>query len=289
MAYWEKMKLEEAQSMYKGLGYQVEKEIGSGGFKQVFRATYEATHSVALKIMHLEGSDLDIRARREVKLMTEISSPYVAKIVDFNFGSKDYEAYIAEEYISDVSLLDRLKMSPPLNIREIIRITDNIFQALLKCAAKGIVHRDVKPNNLLLRPNGDAVLTDFGLARSSDDSTITPSGIEIGTYLYAPPEFIRTNSQSTDETSDLFSLGIILYMLLTNRHPFIQSIQGSSRDQKIQEMLTATAVTPHKENQSIPISLSKFVMKLIERQRASRYPSTQRAYERFKIVSEEVG
>jgi serine/threonine protein kinase len=271
--------------MYEGLGYQVEEEIGSGGFKQVFRAKYKG-QTVALKAMHLEGSDLDIRARREVKLMTEINSLYIAKIIDFNFGSKDYEAYITEEYISDVSLWNRLEESS-LTTQEAMNITDNIFQALLECASRRIVHRDVKPSNILLRDSGDAVLTDFGLARPQDESTMTPWGIEIGTFPYAPPEFIRYDSQLIDQTSDVFSLGIIIYMLLTGKHPFISAGQ-MEREQRVREMLEATAIPPHDENPSINVKFSKFVMKLIERERANRYPTTEYAYQRFKKVLEEL-
>lgn len=278
MPHWMPLTTEQANEMYGFLGFTVYEIIGSGTFKQVFRADYRGSE-IALKIMRLQGGQIEQRNRREIELMHEINSPYVAKVIDFNFGGLNYEPYVAEEYISGKSL-DKWLKEDNLTLQNLLKIMDDIFKALLECASRNIVHRDVKPQNILIRANQDAVLTDFGLARPLNESTITASGITIGTVAYAPPEFIRYKSNQISQTSDLFSLGIMAYWILTATHPFIH-VDDIPYDI---QMLENKAVPAHEIDNSIPIELSKFIMKLIRREPLDRYSSTHRAYTKFRKI-----
>ncbi|MAS33563.1 MAG: hypothetical protein CL610_06125 [Anaerolineaceae bacterium] len=280
MIPWTEMTIDEAQAMYGRLGYVIEQVPPQrGSFKQVFRAQYKNS-LVALKVLHRLDGELYKRTQREVDLMMEIDSRYVAKVLDYNFGAPGYKGYIAEEYISGISL-DAKARQRGLRQDEMFHIIDNIFQALLilESANHNVVHRDVKPSNIMMRENGDAVLTDFGLARALDESTITSSGMQIGTLRYSPPEFLHYHSGSVDQTSDLFSLGIMFYEFLSSHHPFLDPNNGGSL---AEQMLKSPPKPLDMVNPSIDPKLARFVMRLIERDRVNRYPSIAEAYNRFK-------
>lgn len=275
---WEPLSLAEAQNAYGPLGFEIVQEIGSGGYKQVFRAVYKA-QPVAFKVLHnVEDVNIDIRRRKEVTLMQEIASPHVAKIFGFNFGGDSYEAYLAEEFIDGPSL-ESLISEGSVTIELTLQIMDNIFRALGECAKRQIVHRDIKPENILLREDGNAVLTDFGLARKMEDSPITESGGIVGTLHYAPPECILYQRDLVDEKSDLFSLGIMSYYLLSGHHPFSGRVDGKAG---IDDMLHKEAEPLIDVQHEVGQELSDFVMRLIRRDISERYPTVERAYKKFK-------
>lgn len=278
--------LEAARAMYAPLGYEILSELTTkGGFKQVFLANYKDI-KVAFKVLHVpkdrDFARLEIRVPREATIMASLDSPYIAKLIDYNFGGLNHEAYLAEEYIEGSSLAEHLKKAR-LNKQQLFQLIDEIFQALTVCAKHRIVHRDLKPDNIMLRPNGTAVLTDFGLARPLDDSTITVTGMVIGTIPYAAPEFLGYTTGTMDETSDLFSLGIIIYEIITGRHPFIPT-KGYGAEEQIRLMREAVALPPHEIDNSIPLDFSQFVMRLLRRDRGERY-QLKRAYEKFKQIA----
>lgn len=277
--------------MYRNLGFEIQRVLDSGAFKTVFLAQYHGV-PVALKVLDVNRGEyraqLEWRASREVRLMAGIDSPFVAKVFDFSLGGMQFDAYIAEEFIGGPSL--RTKMdSGSIGYFEILDIMDDVFQALLVCASQPepIIHRDVKPSNIMLRENGQAVLTDFGLARTKEDSTVTVSGMTIGTLKYAPPEFIHFNSGLLDDTSDLFSFGVMCYEMLTGEHPFITE-EPVSREDAVRMMYETDPVPVHQKNAHVSVELSRLIMRLIRRQRGERYPSVEHSYSRFqKIRSKE--
>ncbi len=277
------MNLDDVQVMYCKRGYQIEREIGVGGYKRVFLANYEGGQ-IALKVFHQDHNgyhtDLEKRALREIKAMASISSPFVAKILDFSLGDSQYDAFIAEEFIPGESLNDRMKKGKIIQSTA-IQMMDNIFQALIECATRNIIHRDIKPANIMLRNDDTAVLTDFGLARAAGDSTITPSGAIVGTLIYAAPECLNYSKTRLHETSDLYSFGIVCYELLTGEHPFVPNLYALERDEIVQRMLYGQPVAAQEKNNHIPQPLSRFVMKLLRRQVADRHSSIQDAYNRF--------
>lgn len=197
--------LDRAKGMYAPLGYDIIDEISTkGGFKQVFLAMYKG-NKVAFKVLHMPNvqdyARLEIRIPREATIMASLNSPYIAKLIDYSNGGLNHEPYLAEEYIEGSSLAEELKKGQ-MNRPTLFKLIDDIFQALLICTEHRIVHRDLKPDNIMLRTDGTAVLTDFGLARPLDDSTITVSGMVIGTIRYAAPEFLGYTTGNMDETSE---------------------------------------------------------------------------------------
>lgn len=282
MPSWERMTIKQANEMFGGIGCEVLQDINNGTFKQVFRAKYKG-QIVALKVIRQEG--LDFRNRREIIAMESINSPYVAKIINFSLGSSEYLPYVIEEFVPGASLQEKWDFQI-VSVQEFFPLFADIFQALLACASNKIVHRDVKPQNILLRDSGNAVLTDFGLARLLDESTITAVGTRIGTLAYAPPEFINYRSENISETSDLFSVGVMAYWMLTGKHPFLTLDAHDPKPTDLQ-MLENEAIPLEEFGESFSPLLSDFIMFLIQRQPADRYPSTDFAWKQFQRIRQE--
>lgn len=280
----------DAQSMFADFGYTIEEELSNGAFKQVFRASRDGQH-YAFKVLHHDRHEeirqqLILRSEREVASMAHLKSPYIAKVIEYSAGGmqagKASKPFIVEEFLSGGSLEPILKSGNYAH-SQVIHWSDNILQALLTCEESGLYHRDIKPANILLRDGKIAVLTDFGLARPIDASTLTTTGISVGTPMYAPPEQLMYDKNVVDHTSDLFAFGIMLYQFLAGspHHPYIY---GNSPNSAIHQMLKADARPITDVKPSINKKLSYFVMRLIRRERAKRFASVQVAYREFQKV-----
>lgn len=272
--------LDDAIEMFRPLGYEVIRPCGSGGFKQVFEAVH-LDNRIALKVF---SQDADFRAGREIDIMSSLSSPYIARVFDYSRGSRGIRPYISEEFISGQSLGERMALED-FDLKKTIRILDDILKALLVCEQNRIVHRDIKPGNIMLRENDQAILTDFGLARPLDISTVTGSGIIVGTIEYASPECLEYSSSNLDSTSDLFSLGITAYYMLSKNHPFIRGF-STDRNKHFIEMQNNTAIPISTLMPNLPPRVSKFIMKLIEKDRYRRIPSVEIAKEMLDEIKD---
>ena len=200
--------------------FRVERELGRGGMGVVWLA-HDLTldRPVALKLIRLEHADETGRARfvREARSATKLSHPNVVTV--YEAGTHDGELYIAMEYIPGTTLRDMLARGGPLPVPRFARLAADLAGALAAAHARGILHRDIKPGNVLVAPDGTAKLADFGLARSldieADDQTtiekLTKSGAVMGTPAYLAPE--QLVGSPADERSDLFALGLLLYEL----------------------------------------------------------------------------
>ena len=200
-------------------GYIILRQLGRGGMATVYLATQESVQrDVALKVMSptlLVDPDFGERFLREARIAAKLHHRHVVAVHDVG-RSGDYH-YIAMEYIGGGPLLD--KDGKPRPVPFALRAIREIALALHYAHAKGFVHRDVKPDNVLMREDGSAALTDFGIARASDSAThMTRTGTVIGTPHYMSPEQAR--GRQLDGRSDLYSLGIVLYELLVGRVPF---------------------------------------------------------------------
>jgi serine/threonine-protein kinase PpkA len=200
-------------------GYIILRQLGRGGMATVYLATQESVQrDVALKVMSptlLADPDFGERFLREARIAAKLHHRHVVAVHDVG-RSGDYH-YIAMEYIGGGALLD--KDGKPRAVPFSLRAIREIAMALHYAHAKGFVHRDVKPDNVLMREDGSAALTDFGIARASDSAThMTRTGTVIGTPHYMSPEQAR--GRQLDGRSDLYSLGIVLYELLVGRVPF---------------------------------------------------------------------
>ena len=202
--------------------YQVESEIGRGGNARIFLARDPEGRQVALKILHPEllVSVAADRFLREIKLASRLSHPHIARLLDS--GERDWLVYYVMDFVDGQTLRERLDSSRQLSIAETLRIASDLLDALDHAHQQGIIHRDVKPANVVLSAQG-AILLDFGIARAvvaSGSDQLTRSGIAVGTSTYMSPEQI-TAVTDIDHRCDIYSLGCVLYECLAGQAPFV--------------------------------------------------------------------
>ncbi|MGH2887386.1 MAG: protein kinase domain-containing protein, partial [Solirubrobacteraceae bacterium] len=200
--------------------YRLEARIGSGGMSTVYRATDETLQrQVAIKLMNREiatDSDQLERFRREGRAVAQLSHPHIVGVIDY--GEDDNRPYIVFEYVEGETLKERIRRTGRLPTTEAVAYAIEIARALVAAHARHIVHRDVKPQNVLIDEEGSAKVTDFGIARTLDEEGLTADGRVLGTTDYVSPE--QALGRPVTGQSDLYSLGIVLYEMLTGEVPF---------------------------------------------------------------------
>ena len=200
--------------------YRLEEKIGSGGMSSVYRA-FDPTLErwVAIKLMHRDIStdpDQLERFRREARAVAQLNHPHVVTVIDA--GEDDGTPYIVFEYVEGETLKDRIRrIGPPAGVRGGGLRDRDRPRALVRPRAR-LVHRDVKPQNVLIDRDGRAKVTDFGIARSLEAEGLTATGRVLGTTDYVSPE--QALGHEVTEQSDIYSLGIVLYEMLTGEPPF---------------------------------------------------------------------
>ncbi len=220
--------------------YDIERLIGKGGFGVVFKAyDSELNRVVAIKALapHLMSSGAARqRFAREAQASAAIVHDHVVPIYDV--VSQDDACYFVMQYIPGPSLQERVDRRGPLPVEDILRIASQMAAGLQAAHDQGLVHRDVKPGNVLLEESVDRVLiSDFGLARTADDASLTHSGAITGTPHYMSPE--QALGETIDGRSDLFSLGSVIYFMATGHPPFRAADHGRAASH-----LPATAPHP---------------------------------------------
>ncbi|HUD18363.1 MAG TPA: protein kinase [Acidimicrobiales bacterium] len=200
--------------------YRLEARIGSGGMSTVYRAFDEILErQVAVKLMNREiASDSDQleRFRREARAVAQLSHPHVVGVIDA--GEDDGRPYIVLEYVEGETLKERIRRQGRLPVTEAVAYAIEIARALGAAHSRHIVHRDVKPQNVLLDQEGSAKVTDFGIARTLEEDGLTADGRVLGTTDYVSPE--QALGQHVTGQSDLYSLGVVLYEMVTGEVPF---------------------------------------------------------------------
>ena len=200
--------------------YRLDAQIGSGGMSTVYRAFDSVLERrVAVKLMHREiAADTDQleRFRREARSVAQLSHPHIVGVIDA--GEEDGRPYIVFEYVEGETLKDRIRRMGRLPIDEAIAYAIEIARALGAAHARHIVHRDVKPQNVLIDEEGSAKVTDFGIARSLDEEGLTAEGRVLGTTDYVSPE--QALGHDVNGQSDIYSLGVVLFEMLTGDVPF---------------------------------------------------------------------
>jgi predicted Ser/Thr protein kinase len=202
--------------------YELEELVGSGGMSAVYRAHDRLLErKVALKILHQRyGEDAEYleRFRREARAVAQLAHPNIVTVIDR--GEDEERQFIVFEYIDGDDLKQLVERSGPLPVDQVVRLGLDVARALAFAHERGIVHRDVKPQNVLLNGDGQAKVTDFGIARSLDvERGVTQTGTVLGTSNYIAPE--QASGQPVDERSDVYSLGVVLFELLTGDVPFV--------------------------------------------------------------------
>jgi serine/threonine-protein kinase len=201
--------------------YELEELVGTGGMSSVYRARDAMLERhVALKILHeYHGADAETleRFRREARAVAQLSHPNIVTVIDR--GEEDGRQFIVFEYVDGENLKELIERSGPLPIRRALELTVEIGGGLAFAHQHGLVHRDVKPQNVILNGDGKAKVTDFGIARSLDvEHGVTQTGTVMGTSNYIAPE--QASGQPVDALTDVYSLGVVLFELLTGEVPF---------------------------------------------------------------------
>jgi eukaryotic-like serine/threonine-protein kinase len=213
-------RLERLSSTVLSGRYRLESKLGSGGMSTVYLAVDEVLdRPVAIKLLHREISeeaDQLERFRREARAAARLSHPNLVGVIDA--GEDDGRPYIVFEYIKGRTLKRRLQEEGRLPVDEAVAYAIEIGRGLTAAHARKLVHRDVKPQNVLIDPDGRAKVTDFGIARSLEAHGLTATGRVLGTTDYVSPE--QAMGEDVDERSDVYSLGVVLYEMLTGDVPF---------------------------------------------------------------------
>jgi eukaryotic-like serine/threonine-protein kinase len=250
--------------------YDVEREIGKGGNARIFLARDPSGLRVALKILHPEllVSVAADRFLREIRLASQLDHPHIAKLLDS--GERDWLIYYVMSYIEGATLREYLDTSSRLSIVETLRIAGDLLDALSHAHGLGIIHRDVKPANVVVSAEG-AILLDFGIARAvaaSGTDQLTRSGIAVGTSTYMSPEQI-TAATSIDHRCDLYSVGCLLYECLAGQPPFYHRNEAVV----LQLHLTQAAPDVRTIRSDTPAELALAIARALAKNPADRWPS----------------
>ena len=203
--------------------YRLIQPLGSGGMSSVFRAVHDETgHEVAVKVLPrtlARNPTLLQRFLREAKNAEALEHPNIVAIYDRGFDNGRH--YLVLEFVAGGDLHERVRETGPLPVAEAVRVIRSAAEGLDYASGRGVIHRDVKPANLLLTPEGRVKIIDLGLAlqAEAEDERVTRDGTTVGTVDYMAPEQAR-DSRATSERSDIYSLGCTFYFLLTGSPPF---------------------------------------------------------------------
>jgi len=249
--------------------YEIREIIGVGGMAVVYKA-YDNIDDriVAVKILKeefLANEEFRRRFKNESKAIAVLSHPNIVKVYDVSFG--DRLQYIVMEYIEGITLKEYIEQQKVINWKESVHFATQILRALQHAHDKGIVHRDVKPQNILLLQNGNIKVTDFGIARFSRSETRTMTESAIGSVHYISPEQAR--GEITDDKADIYSVGVVLYEMITGELPF----QSDSAVSVAIMQLQADAKKPREINSSIPLGLEQITMRAMQKSPKERYQS----------------
>ncbi len=262
--------------------YEIHELIGVGGMANVYRCTDTLDdREVAIKILkdeYLNNEEFIRRFKNESKAIAMLSHQNIVKVYDVSFG--DMIQYIVMEYIDGITLKEYIDQQGIIEWKDALHLTTQVLKALQHAHECGIVHRDIKPQNIMLLQDGSIKVTDFGIARFSDKATRTMTEQAIGSVHYIAPE--QAKGDVTDGKTDIYSVGVMLYEMLTGRLPF----DGESAVSVALMQLQSTPKRPREINPGIPIGLEQITMRAMQKQPEDRYASAAEMLsdiERFRL------
>lgn len=264
--------------------YELIDKIAEGGMARVYRGRdLLLKRTIAVKVLkdQMTGDAAFIRRfEREAQSAAALSHPHIVNIYDV--GEEDGIYFMVMEYVDGKNLKDYIREKGSLSAPEAIKITRQIAEALEQAHAAGVVHRDIKPQNILFSLEGKIKVTDFGIAIAGDGVTVTVGDQIIGSVQYISPEQAR--GELAGKQSDLYSLGIVMYEMVTGKVPFIAESPVALAMKHIQEQI----VPPRRVVESIPEALEEIILKAVAKDSAERYGTAAELLEDL-FYSEERG
>ena len=255
--------------------FVIQRAIGAGGMGEVYLAEdARLRRRVALKVLapHLATDEsAGKRLLREARTAAALEHPNICAV--YEVGEADGHGFVAMQYVEGQNLAERLQLAP-IELRDAISIAAQIANALAEAHGRGIVHRDVKPQNVMISSTNHVTVLDFGLAKATAPAAVTEqtatgltrAGVVSGTWLYMSPEQAR--GDVVDERSDVFSFGVLLYELVTRTHPFAQDSWADS-------LAAMLAADPRPVATPLPPELRRILRKCLEKDRARRYQTAR--------------
>ncbi len=254
-----------------GERYRIIDTLGEGGMANVYLAEdIILQRKVAVKILRLDlrnEPQTQARFQREALATSELSHPNIVSVLDV--GTDHGLPYMVMEYVDGPDLKDYIRENSPLDLREVIRIMDQILSAVALAHKHNVIHRDLKPQNILMDKRGNIKIADFGIAVALNQSSITQTNSVMGSVHYMSPE--QTRGGLVTKQSDIYSLGIILYELITETVPFNGDTPVSIALKHAQEPIPSI----RKKDRSVPQALENVVLKATAKDPRDRYPSAQ--------------
>ncbi|MFL5803914.1 MAG: protein kinase domain-containing protein, partial [Roseiflexaceae bacterium] len=251
--------------------YELEQKIGEGGMARVYRGRdTRLNRRIAVKVLHSHyASDPGFlqRFHHEAQAAANLRDPNIVDVYDVGLDGDIH--YIVMEYVEGSDLKALLARSGPLPVEQAVPIAEAVAHGLSAAHRVGLVHRDIKPQNIIVGPGGQVKITDFGIAKSALSTAMTETGVTFGTADYISPEQAR--GQPATPRSDIYSLGVTLYEMLTGRLPFI----GDGSIAVAMQHVAAEPPPPRMINPRIPPALEALVLRAMSKEPESRPASAQ--------------
>ncbi|MFC2158516.1 protein kinase [Acidobacteriota bacterium] len=264
--------------------YQVIEELGQGGMGRVYKVLdMEIKEKVALKLISpaiaSEKKTL-LRFRNELKVARQISHKNVCRM--YHFGEDKGTYFITMEYVPGEDLKSTIRRIGQLQIEKSIAIAKQVCEGLFEAHRMGVIHRDLKPRNIMIDQFGNAKIMDFGIARAIKSKGITKEGMAIGTPEYMPPEQVK--GENTDRRSDIYSIGVTLFEMVTGKVPF----EGDSSLSIAVKHKTEPPPNPSDLNYMVSEQLSRLILKCLEKDMDKRFQTTEELCEALSKVEEDI-
>lgn len=246
--------------------WRLVEQVGRGGMATVYRGlpaeSLEVTEPVAIKVIQTqmaEQADFKARFAREIEVSKNLVHPNIVRLLEH--GSQDAQLYLVQEFLDGGTLRQKLQL--PISEQRMLEVMKPVFEAVAYAHGQGLIHRDLKPDNIMLTRTGRIVVTDFGLARKDDSENLTQTGAALGTPAYMAPEQIQGQ---LEQASDQYALGVICYELLAGQPPFVA-------DDAVQ------LIFKHISDAPAPLHspLNEPIMRMLAKNPADRFPSVKDA------------
>jgi len=271
-----------AKQRVLGNRYEIQEVLGEGGMAKVFLGTDRVLgRTVAVKVLspqYAEDQQFVARFRREAQAAAALNHPNIVSV--FDTGSNGNVHYIVMEYVEGKTLQEVLREESSLTSERGIEIGEAVARALSAAHDKGLVHRDIKPGNIMITREGQVKVMDFGIARATTSDTVTQTAAVLGTAAYLSPE--QAQGETVDGRSDIYSLGVVLFEMLTGRQPFM----GESPVSIAYRHVTEDPIPPSRINPDVPEALDAIVMKAMAKSPDERYQTAQELIDDLRRAAE---